>query len=415
MGKMTKDNKKKPRSREADSTIRGFQYQLLQTQKQILLSIKNHEENKFLVEGVEDLDLSGDRYEFQQYKYYESTIVTASKIEEPIAYMYCHWKMHHSQKFFYKLFIYTKNLRVDIKSANDLAKILAMSAAKGILDKTLSGDEKADPEIDKFYLMFSLIEVSDIETTVNEVIDLIKSVLHKRRGDSKDLYYPLISQYIASVAIAKTEIEREISLSDFQKHIDDKDVAITHRIVHGFVDDRVLVRACFNEMKQLEYCNSHHYNYVLRFGKNWQGRISAQMILDIASLFASKGQRCSNKPVTFLLDFKETEMNQLKKQLIDVNINVNQLIMNDGFESIQFTPSLFNADPMQKLLKNHTLYEALSYNYRVALMSNSFNALPGNDPYVFDFDIESKMESRNMAFSGFGPDFVRQLMEELHK
>lgn len=134
---MPQKKKQKQKSRDADATIKGFEYQFLMTQKRLLEDLKAGKTTTFVIEGAEDLDVLSTNTELQQYKYYEKTRVTNSVLQKPIAYMYCHWKKNKNKKFKYKIFIYDSQ-QSDIKLTSlDISGILKLTNAKKIREKNL--------------------------------------------------------------------------------------------------------------------------------------------------------------------------------------------------------------------------------------------------------------------------------------
>jgi hypothetical protein len=406
------------KSRDADATIKGFEYQFLMTQKRLLEDLKAGKTTTFVIEGVEDLDVLSTNTELQQYKYYEKTRVTNSVLQKPIAYMYCHWKKNKNKKFKYKIFIYDSQ-QSDIKLTSlEIADILKLTNAQKIREKNLGEEKLSENEVSIFSQSFSIEEVESFQVEETAVINLVSNALHKSLSSSKCLYLPLISQYIHSIAIRESIDDRTISLANFLSHIQKMDTEMFRNFTKCSTNDDRLINAFISQMKSIKKSNSHTYSYVLRFGRSWKDRLSADEINTIASEFACKNNRVTNKPVTFLLDFNLKDLFSLKKELLKKRNKNNCLIMNDGYESICFNKETFGLPAIFTTTKNRNRYVDVSFNYRIASSKHSIECLKELDAFIINFDFsldESTSTYPSVHFTGFQSDFVLKLMGRLAK
>lgn len=417
---MNKKNTQNQNSREADATIRGFEYQFLMTQKQILEEVENDLNAEFVIEGIEDLDIHSANIELQQYKYYENTPAINSKLQEPIAYMFCHWKKNKDKAISYKLFMYNKKFINTNLTVLDMIKILNLTKASEIRKNHLEEDKLLQEDVKLFIKQFNFEQVDNLENEEVNVAKLISNTLHKSIEASKQIYLPLISQYIHTIAIKKSKKERTISLASFLYYIQKIDESLWHNFTKCSTNDQRLVNTFVNQMKNLEYSDNHNYSYVLRFGSSWKNRINAEMINKIAGLFAYKNNRVTNKPVTFLLDFCLNDIFSLKKELLTKNYNGTFLTMNDGYENILFNKELFENSFFFTTSRNGNNYEDVSFNYRIASNNHDFSSLQSCDIFIFNFDLFSdnnniKDSDRSVNFTGFQSDFILKLMRKLAK
>lgn len=415
---MTQKKERKQKSRDADATIKGFEYQFLMTQKRLLEDLKAGKTTTFVIEGVEDLDVLSTNTELQQYKYYEKTKVTNSVLQKPIAYMYCHWKNNKNKKFKYKIFIYGRQ-QSDIKLRSlEIAKILELTNAKKIIKKNLKEKKLSVNEVSIFSQSFSIEKVESFQVEETAVINLISNVLHKPLISSECLYLPLISQYIHSIAIKKSMDDRTISLANFLSHIQKMDTEMFRNFTKCSTNDDRLINAFVSQIKSIKKSDSHNYSYVLRFGRYWKDRLSADTINAIASEFACKNNRVTNKPVTFLLDFNLKDLCSLKKKLLTKINKNNCLIMNDGYESISFNKEVFGGPAIFTTTKNGNRYVDLSFNYRIASSQHNIEYLKDLDAFIINFDFsldKSTSTYPSVHFTGFQSDFVLKLMGKLAK
>lgn len=409
---MTKNNSYNNYNRSADSTILGFEYQFLLTIKDILAEIKKKSSTKYTIEGIEDLDIYSISTKLHQYKYYKKTNVSFSSIQEPIAYMFCHWKKSTNQNIIYRLFVHSDHYNFQNLTSDNVMYILTLTQARAILKKeSILLD---DDEVKQFFSSFEFLFSASFEEEKKNVVGLISSNLHKSFTESDTFYYPLIIEYIHSIAIATTRKGRTISLNDFLKHIQKIDTIMNSNYSSLSSNENVLVNTFIKQMKDIKYSDKHNYSYVLRFGRNWEKRIDAQFIQNIALQFSYEGNRTTNKPVTFLLDFDTKNINILKKQLLKSHKN-NLLIMNDGFESISFNKEIFSLEPIYYRNKNNTKYTDTSFNYRIALCKNGDSTLEEVDPFFLNFDINFPKTENSVSFNGFQPNFILKIMKGLSK
>lgn len=407
---MTKNNSYHNYNRSADSTILGFEYQFLLTIKEILEAIQKKASTTFTIEGIEDLDIYSISTKLHQYKYYKKTNVSFSSIQEPIAYMFCHWKKSTNQNITYRLFVHSNHYNFQNLTFDNVMYILALTQARGILNNEsilLNVNE-----VRQFFNSFEFVFSASFEEEKKNVVELISSNLHKSFTESDTFYYPLIIEYIHSIAIATTPKGRTISLNDFLKHIQKIDTIMNSNYSSLSSNENIIVKAFVKQMKDIKYSDKHTYSYVLRFGKNWEKRIDALLIQNIALQFSYKGNRTTNRPVTFLFDFDTKNINILKKGLLRLQKN-NLLIMNDGFESISFNKKIFSLEPIY--YRNNTKYTDISFNYRIALCKNGDSTLENIDPFFLNFDINSPKTKNSVSFNGFQPNFISKIMKGLSK
>jgi hypothetical protein len=96
----------------------------------------------------------------------------------------------------------------------------------------------------------------------------------------------------------------------------------------------------------------------------------------------------NSKPLILVLDYSLLEIKELKKILID-----NEVIFNDGYEHLKFSPLIFNKEPIINTNKNGVKISKSSYLIKlISLESFIKNTLVISKPSVFlnfskqDFD-----------------------------
>lgn len=402
------------RDRAANSTIKGFEYQFLMTQKLILKKLTEDSKDNFVIEGVEDLDIYSDSLELSQFKYYENTECTPSTFQKAIAYMYCHWKKKKEKNIKYKLYIYNK----DAKKTNiDPLKILGYQEASKIRKKEINEDGINKQSIKEFSKYFEVIPTEEYSALKNEVVNLVHKHIKVSVPQSEEVYMPLIAQYIHDLAINPQEKNRTINKEQFLGFIENIKHSLITNFTAGVVEDKILLKSILNRMVEVEHSNTHNYNYVLIFGSLWQLRRMEETFVDISRLFSYPGRKITNQTLTILCDFSDENLLNIKKNILKIKRNqAGSAVMNDGYESVVFTKEVFNLSPTFTTNRSCTKYENVAFNFRLASLNNGKEIIEElEDPYVITFDYDFEYDGKMKVFTGFSETLVDRLMEGLSK
>lgn len=187
--------------RQAEATLKGFQYQFDKTILEIL-SADNGE--TVLVEGLEDLDVEGHTIlESIQCKYHELSNYSKRLIQDPVLKMLKGFKesTSSSKQLKYRLFIHLKNKpqRYDLEN-------LSLNDWKEILD--LSSPDKQEQT---FLMSYLTVELgSSIEEQKSKVLNKIQETFLLSNQDEKALLYAALQTFILETAQKKKDQDRKI-------------------------------------------------------------------------------------------------------------------------------------------------------------------------------------------------------------
>ena len=200
--------------RSAEHSIKGYLYQFLHTIYDILN--QSDDNNLNTVEGTEDLDvlLQNDETELSQYKYHELTQFSNSKVGKPIGIMFNHFASNQTEKYTYKLIIYTMDDH-QIIDLETLQEILKLKAAKDYIDKK-NKEYCSDPEkIEEFYNKFKHISAQKIDNLEKATIKKIIDVFEVSEAEAEFNLFPLAIKEINTMATRNNKKERQITTREF--------------------------------------------------------------------------------------------------------------------------------------------------------------------------------------------------------
>lgn len=416
-------------NRSANSSILGFEYQLVESLYVILdKQIKGTDES-VIIEGIEDLDSIGPNVtEFYQYKYYHETRVSASTFQKATAYLFCHWKRHQNENFRYKLFINAKNL---LKTPNvlELSHIFSLKYAEQILrqeqkDGSFQNDVLyTEDELQAFLTRYEVKMVPAYDEVIVNIQEQIHNIFGVENELAEKLYLPLLLTKIHNIAVQKSVTDRTISVTKFIQSFkaDSKKIDKIIRFHYKKIDETI--KSLIQYLKNTYSFQRRRYSLVLQFGKSWDQDDLISLISFLAPSFVSKDVRTDNLPLTFAIDLDSSEMIQFKKKLAAESINqgVNYLF-NDGYETFCFSIPIFSCPPIFNKSRSNTKYsDSISFNYRICMLDNCNRVLLNSalsDPFVFCFDIEFNKGVNNVPYlqlDKFDKEAVQALIGGLAK
>jgi len=218
------------RSRSAEATIKGFNYQF-DASIQLLLDADLHDEAT--VEGIEDVDVSdGNSVKAVQCKYYEGTSLTNSTLREIVKPM-IEDDQARTSKITYFIYGYfrTKNEFPLDDTARFKAEVLTYT-------KTINGKKVVNNIADELNLSAAELEsfLGRLKFTYTRkygphkdaVIDSLRDEMNCSLDEAKSLYYPNAFAFVAELATKSTAAARTITKERLLAEIDAKQVIFHH-------------------------------------------------------------------------------------------------------------------------------------------------------------------------------------------
>lgn len=270
-----------PRSRSAEATIKGFNFQFDASIKFILES-----SGPVIIEGVEDVDVFNESglSECVQCKYYEGTKLTNSILRGIIAPMLKHFKNEKTSKFIVYGFFKDKNI-VDL-SNSDLTnfKEQVLKYKDDELEKDLQIEiGLVDADLQLFLANLQIQETLGYEQHKSEVMASLALHLSCSINEVKAVYYNNAFSIVSELATKSDISGRTIEKSNFLKKINTKEFLFNHwllkdkgevkyckeiRLQH-FTNNNVSPKARFFIIKALGYDKVILKNLILKISNNW--------------------------------------------------------------------------------------------------------------------------------------------------
>lgn len=389
--------------RSAGAGILGFTYQFLQTAIKILSS--ENSSTSFIIEGIEDLDISTSEEDLLvQYKYHEAKSFTLSSIDKPIALMFKHYiESNKIAPTSYVLFSYfgikrEKDLSKDIVTINgitELKTLLGYANARRILE----GIEWIDSDLDDFLKKLRFEKAEDFETAKESLITLIQECFSVGEEEGQALYLPNAIYYINQLATKKTIPERSISKQQFIDFLTSNSQTIQYEIMRRLYGEEGYLKYLrkYIDSKNIKRNTASYIVHLKDISNN-----TPRFIIDLAEKFINKNALRNTFPITFIVNDTQEKVINLKKELLRIkSLEKNDLIFNDGYEFYHFQPTLFNSIPLLRLTKNGQRIKSASYNYRLLSYATYYNNKSNirlESP--FHFILDSSVEPTDLNIGG---------------
>ena len=354
-------------NREANATIKGFDYQLLLTARMIVELAKKSSDLELTIEGEEDLDINSDLIDLCQFKYYEKTDCSLNTFQEALAYFYCHWnknRREHPDGYRYHLFVYTKS-KFDGYTIEDVKKTLKYCNATKILEK--QNISWADNDIEKFYKKFEFKHVESYSKAMEQLSNDLSKYLGTSMQETEIIYTPNLLSLIHMYAIKETPEERTVPARALMDKLCDEKMQLSRHYILNNINGHKIQETIVRKIKSI-YLESFNQHVIVCFGRKWSKSQIVNVINQTVGNFAEIGCKTNNEPLTFGLTGQDDALTEIKRKLLKSS----SYVFNDGFESIYFSPQIFNMDPM--VTRRGSKYTKLSYNYRISSIENLWKA-----------------------------------------
>lgn len=333
------------RSRSAEATIKGFNYQFDATIK-MFLEAKEGEE--ITIEGIEDIDVeNGTRQtESVQCKYYAGTDLSRSVFRDTIKPMLEHYAKNKQKLFSYTLYGYFQSTSDFHLDNVDFFKSNILSYSKKITnesDKTSQPSVKksnhnisddlnlTNDDLEKFLKNFKFIKTSDYDQHKTEIKNKLCQSIKCSLSEVEHHYYPNAQSLVYETAIKKDITDRKIKASDFIKKITAHKKTLFN---HWYLEEKGIAEFC-KKIRDEHFSPLNISPYARFFLIECQSKHSVldikNIIVEISNKWSSHRKRRVEPsfryaPYIFLRNLDKTKLNSLLNQLYEENF-----IFVDGF------------------------------------------------------------------------------------
>jgi hypothetical protein len=380
--------------RSADATIKGYYYQF-DTSILKILELKN-DSDSITVEGIEDIDIStATETTAVQCKYLSKPNYINSAVRKPIILMIDHFinpKTPNNLK--YILYAHFENETQGNEPLIDLVKlkeILTYSEQKTKKHYEIENGI-SDNKLKDFLNQFKFIFGKEFKLQQAEVVQKLKAFFNCSDFEADTLYYNNALRIIVDKSIEKNLTKRNINKGDFIKTIDCSKKLFNEWFIK-IRTKKAYLNLSSNALKSTRALEPLKTKTII-LGKEIlvsdNTELPIHTFIDnlISKFYRLNHSMRNSKPLILVLDYSLLEIKELKKILID-----NEVIFNDGYEHLKFSPLIFNKEPIINTNKNGVKISKSSYLIKlISLESFIKNTLVISKPSVFlnfskqDFD-----------------------------
>lgn len=383
-------------SRSAESTIKGYFYQFDSSIIEVLkLKAGTH---KISVEGIEDIDINTATEQTAiQCKYYEGTDYNHSVIAGPIRLMLNHfanYKKGLTSKIKYMLRGHYKAgqgkltlpLEIDALKNNFLTYTTKKVKYEHHNDLGLT-----DSDLQEFLDSLEIdINAKNFDEQFQEVLQLLRNEFSCEPFTAEHFYYNNCLRQIKDLSIQPSLSGRTISKADFITAVDKKGILFNEWFI-AYKSKKEYITQINGNLKSRRALDPIRSKIII-VGSVALTADNSEMPIEnfienlIHKYYKLQSALRDSKPLTFVLDCEDAVLRGIKENCIS-----NNLIFNDGYEHIRFSPHIFNQDPVKNTSTNNSKITKSSYLFRlisVKTFAMHFNEI--NNPTVFlNFSRES--------------------------
>ena len=376
-------------NRSADSSISGYSYQFLITIDHI---ISGRSDDKFIIEGIEDLDVvTTDEKCLNQYKYHPDKNLTNSLIAKPIILMLNHFLKNSDEQIQYKLFVHGNKNNYTL-TRHGLKDILTLNIGEKFKRDEYSSGYKDETKLKKFLSKFSLVVTVGFEELESKVIKKISETLVLREEEVRLSLYPLAYKYINDFARKKNEKDRVITGNEFLIYLKGAQRTVDLLTLARIKGESNLIKYIKNELKGLNIKkNSSDHVFFLN---NENNEKTTDLIISLSQCFAYQGENADNRVPTFIVNNVREMKKYLLKKIKERNID---LFYNDGYEDIIFYDKKFNQTiSIKKTAGKKKIELVKNFNFKLVSMEtfqqnkDSIKSSFSNPVFFYLFDYEGE-------------------------
>ncbi len=332
--------------RSANSTLLGYLYQFDKTLLELIALAKNSDQ--LVVEGVEDVDVAtAGLTKAIQCKYYAAQTYYPSKLREPISPMLEHFiKNGGSAAFKYHLYLYFGDFRA-------MPSALTVDELKSVLTNTPKGKPTikvyedlgaTDKQLEDFLSVLSLERADNFDEQHERLLNALKAQMNCDRFEAEAFFYNNGLRFVFEKATKSSAAERVVTKKEFLKTINSKELMFSRWLLElkGRTEYLKMIRRQLQQRKCLQ--SQKNKGILLSAAVLADTKYSFRRFCEeIIVAYYNKGyHRIDATPWTVVLDVSVDEVKQYKKELL-----VADVFFTDGYEHVEFSPSMFNRRPIK--------------------------------------------------------------------
>jgi len=352
-------------SRSAEATIKGYYYQFDTTILR-LLDLRDTAD-VVTVEGIEDIDIfTATESTAIQCKYLSMPKFTKSCVRKPITLMLDHFVVNQELGLVYVLYAHFEN------ETGGTERVIELQELKDILtyreQKVLKSHhlDHGIPEtvLIDFLSRFQMVFGVKFEDQQASVIGKLKSHFRCSDFEADAFYYNNGLRKIIDISINKSAKKRRLSKGQFIASIDTARYIYNEWYIRLRSKDAFLkqVSKTIVDVKAKLPSKTRHIiigNEILNTDDSEMNFIT--FVENIIHGYYRMGYALRDaKPITFILDMDQKQLNDIKKQLIHYEI-----LFNDGYENLAFSATLFDIPPIVNVTTSKTKISKSSYHIRI--------------------------------------------------
>lgn len=336
-GKMT--------TRSAENSLKGYFYQFDKTIQE-LINLKLPSDS-VIVEGIEDLDVVSAMDETAiQCKYLEGQKYRPSLLRQPLIFMLTHFLEKRPQTR-YCLYAYFKDgsgPSSDSLTEAELKSILTYKEDSQVrvhhVDNNISDDDLRD-----FITRLKITTGPTFEQQKQDSISAISRHFCCTNQEAEGIFYNNALRFVFEKAIRNSVQERSVTKAEFLSVIDTK-VRYFSQWLCQLKGERAFTKYIKEEITRSGAFRPQASKCIFvteDFFRNTTAALLPHIFIHtlIDKTFAEQKTVEDARPWTLILDIPESQINELKKRLLENNIRYN-----DGFETLAFHPEFFAEEPV---------------------------------------------------------------------
>ncbi len=388
-------------TRSAEASLRGYLYQFDKTASELL----NLSQGQSLtVEGVEDIDISSSGLTTAiQCKYLEAQNFSPSRIRKPLIAMLDHFVSKASSNFKYHLYAYfsDQDNGSHKMSLDELKSCLTYTEKK----KEICYYQKysiTDQKLKAFLRNLKIEFGPKIEEQKGVLIDQLKNEFSCNNDEAEIVYYAQALNLIFNIATQRTKTERQLTRRQFLLNIDKSEVvfsALYSKYKGKVAYIKTLKKLILESDGLARYKTKALYIDIDSWGTP---KVIANLLSEINSKHYREGHAFwDSQPWLTIIRADENSLKEIKQHLINKGIWIN-----DGFETIDFSPDRFSEAPLKLRTSNGQgqKIEKSSYHMRVVsaeTFENYWDELPSPDVVFSFFDDELYLSLKEVTTDYF--------------
>lgn len=360
--------------RSAEATIKGYFYQFDGSILEILKL--SNDSDSVTIEGIEDIDIKTINEDIAiQCKYYEGTEYNHSIIAKPIRFMLKHFsdylngktlKIKYILRGHYKSGQHKLSLPIDIDflKTHFLTYSETIDGKKNIIKyhNTLG---LSDVNLTEFLASLVIdINADNFNSQLEELVLLLKEVFSCETFSAEHFYYNNALAVIKDLSIKSSPKERTITKKEFLQAIDLKKALFNEWFI-TYKTKKEYLKQISTNIKQnggLDESKIKMISLGIDIIQNNNREMTLEIFIEnlVGKYYKLNHSLRTAQPLIFILDCCDDTITKLKCYLIDKSI-----IFNDGFETLNFSPCIFNLPPILNTNKSGNKIAKSSYMVKI--------------------------------------------------